>query len=117
MEQLIGMIEEQQAGHENEPAFMIGEQLKDMARADERVRELLEQDLAVKEMSLKAAAGKLKEYADKHHGKEKCFCITPKVAEGILRQFYGLPEDQEETPAPVQAGAQKDHIELEDFLA
>ena len=89
---LIALIEEQQKGHENEPLYMVGEQLKEIAEREPLSAELLEKDLATDGMKLSQAADALKKYADEHHGKEKCFCITPIVAEGILRSFYGLPE-------------------------
>ena len=92
MEALIKMIEEQQKGHENTDVFMVGEQLKDIAASDPVCAEILEKDLAVEAMGLVAAAAKLKAYADKNRGKLKCFCITPKVADKIIREFYGLPD-------------------------
>ena len=113
MEKLYQMIEAQQKGRENTPAWMIGEQLKEMAEREPACAELIEKDLAVKEMSLDAAAQKLKEYADKHHGSARAFCITPKVAEGILREFYGLP-DQGKEPEPEAPKA--DYIDLASFL-
>lgn len=94
MTNLEMLIAAQQKGHENEPRFMIGEQLKEIAEREPKSAELLEQDLQVKEMSLEAAEKKLKEYADKNR-KGNCFCITPLVAEGILREFYGLPKRDE----------------------
>ena len=92
MEALIKMIEEQQKGHENTDVFMVGEQLKDIAASDLACAEILEKDLAVEAMGLVAAAAKLKAYADQNRGKLRCFCISPKVADKILREFYGLPD-------------------------
>ena len=86
------IIEEQQKGHEREPRFTIGEQLKEIAEREPLSAELLERDLQISEMSLAAAEKHFQEYADKNHGKAKAFCITPTVAEEILRKFYGLPE-------------------------
>jgi len=104
MGKLQELIEQQQKGHETEPRFMIGEQLKEIAEREPKSAELLEQDLQVKEMSLAAAEAKLQEYADKNR-KGKTFCITPIVAERILRKFYGLPKKEEagEEPETVQA--------------
>ncbi len=75
------------------PEAAIGRQLLDIAGSDPAAAELLLRDLDVQEMGLAAAAKKLKEYADKHHGKANCFCITPDVAETIFREFYGLPDN------------------------
>ncbi len=114
MEKLIDIIENQQKGHESEPIFMIGEQLKDIASREPASAEILEQDLAVENMGLAAAAGALKKYADDNHGKNQCFCITPNVAEKILREFYSLPNPAEavktaETPS-------NSYIDLSSFL-
>ena len=89
-QKVIEIINQQQAGHEGEPLWMIGEQLKEIAEHEAASAELLAQDLLVEGMDLAGAAGALQQYADKHHGKAKCFCISPKVAEEILREFYGL---------------------------
>ena len=118
MEKLCEMIANQQKGKENTPAFMIGEQLKDMARVQPGIVELLKQDLEVPEMSLDSAAKKLQEYADKNHGKAKSFCITPMVAEDILRKFYGLPAREQQAQAPTAniSPVESTHIDLSDFL-
>ena len=118
MEKLIEMIEAQQKGHENDDVFTVGEQLKDMARREPAIVELLTQDLQVPEMSLDGAAKKLQEYADKNHGKANRFCITPMVAEGILRKFYGLPKREagkvQELAPSVTNSVPK--LDLSDFL-
>ena len=111
--ELYQMIEAQQKGQENTPAWMIGEQLKEIAAREPASAELLEQDLANEAMSLKAAAKKLQEYADKHRGSARAYCITPQVAEGILREFYGLPKAGEAPAAPAQ---QEGYIDLSAFL-
>lgn len=112
---LIALIEEQQKGHENEPLFMVGEQLKEIAEREPVCAEIIENDLAIEGMSLAKAADALKAYADKNHGKAKCFCITPIVAEGILREFYGLP-----TPDSAAKTEQKEQtverLDLSSFL-
>ena len=85
------LIENQRKGHENEPRWMIGEQLLDLAARESGVSEILERDLEIPELSLEAAEKKFQQYANKHRGHADSFCITPKVAEGILREIYGLP--------------------------
>ena len=123
MEELRKMIEDQRKGHENEDVWMVGQQLIDMAECEPKTLELLKQDMTVSGMGLKDAAGALKAYADKHHGKAEVFCITPIIAEGILRDFYKLPkkdEAQVEAPAPmVSAQPEKsafDALDLSAFL-
>ncbi|MBQ9744490.1 MAG: hypothetical protein IJW19_05125 [Clostridia bacterium] len=97
MEKLINLISEQQRGHENEPAYMIGEQLKEIAEREPSVIDILVKDLETNGMGLEDVAAKFKQYADKNHGSAKCFCITPKVAEDLIREFYGLPKAEEKT--------------------
>ena len=114
MERLIKIITEQQAGHENEPLFMIGEQLKDIAEREPICRNILAQDLEHDGMKLADAAKQLKDYSDKHRGKSNCFCITPKVAEDILRKFYGLPTTKEASGAAPKSDT--DYIDITSFL-
>lgn len=112
MTKLQELIAEQQKGHEDKPRWMIGEQLKEIASKEPASAELIERDLQIKEMSLAAAESKFKEYADKHK-KGSCFVITPNVAEGILREFYGLPKAGE---APAEPAPQEGYIDLSSFL-
>lgn len=116
MSQLFDLIAEQQKGHENEPLFMIGEQLKEIAEREPLSAELLERDLGIEEMSLAAAEKRFQEYSDKNHGKAKTFCITPKVAENILREFYGLPKPEEKPTAKTDEPTGAGYIDLSSFL-
>ncbi len=116
-DELCTLIEKQQSGKENTDVFMVGEQLKDIGSESEHNAEILLQDLQIKTMDLVAGAAKLKDYADKNHGNAKCFCISPKVADGILREFYGLekPDVAERKPA-AEAVQESGFIDLGDFL-
>ena len=100
---LIDKIRSQQKGHKNDPVFMIGEQLLEIAGSEPLSAQLIEKDLDVPEMSLSAAARHLQSYADSNHGKAKCFCITPSVADRLLREFYGLPIPEENAPEKKEA--------------
>ncbi len=111
-EKLTEIIREQQKGHENEPIFMVGEQLLEMAEENDDITDLLINDLTTDGMRLSDAAKQLKAYADKNKGKSSCFCISPKVAEKILREFYHLPEPSESSAAP----AAESFIDLSDFI-
>ena len=103
-----------QKGLEGTDAFMAGEQLKEICR-DAACAELVAKDLEVKSMGLKVCAAKIKAYADKHRVKgSNCVCVPPDVAEGIIREFYGLPARGQEA-APQQA-PRSDFLDLEDFL-
>lgn len=115
MSKVFEIINEQQKGRENTPAFMIGEQLKEIAAHEPASAELLEKDLIVAGMGLDGAAKKLQEYADANHKTAKCFCISPLKAEEILREFYGLPKREIVTSQePRNDGGAK--IDLSDFL-
>ena len=116
MSKLYDLIAEQQKGHETEPRFMIGEQLKEIAEREPLSAELLERDLEIEEMNLEAAEKHFQEYADRNHGKAKAFCITPKVAERLLREFYGLPIPEENTPEKKEADSSAGYIDLSSFL-
>lgn len=116
MSKLYDLIAEQQKGHETEPRFMIGEQLKEIAEREPLSAELLERDLEIEEMNLEAAEKHFQEYADKNRGKAKAFCITPKVAERLLREFYGLPIPEENAPDKKEADSSAGYIDLSSFL-
>lgn len=116
MSKLYDLIAEQQKGHETAPRFMIGEQLKEIAERESFSAELIEKDLTVKEMNLEAAEKHFQEYADKNHGKKRNFCIAPKVAERLLREFYGLPIPDENTPEKQEANSSAGYIDLSSFL-
>ena len=116
MSVLEELIAAQRQGHENEPRYMIGEQLLEIAAREPLSAELLARDLQVPEMSLEAAEAKLQEYADMHHGRKRVFCITPEVAERVLREFYGLPApDEAKQPAPAEREVDG-YIDLSSFL-
>ena len=110
------IIELQQKGHEDKPRFMIGEQLKEIAEREPLSAELLERDIEIKEMNLEAAEKHFQEYSDKNHGKAKTFCITPKVAERLLREFYGLPIPEENAHDKKEADSSAGYIDLSSFL-
>lgn len=95
-EKVCALIEEQQKGKEGTAPWMVGEQLKEIAEREPACAELLAQDLTVEAMSIVAAEKKIKAYADGHKTGNFA-CVTPKVAEGILREFYGLPEREATT--------------------
>lgn len=91
---VIQKIGAQQVGKENTDAWMVGEQLKDIVRDNPKAQEMVMQDLDNAEMSIEKCAAKIKEYADKHKEKGKnCFCVPPDVAEGIIREFYGITKE------------------------
>ena len=101
----VEKIERQQAKEKGRTAaWMVGEQLKDMARREPESAELLDKDLDIPEMSIQQAEKKIKAYADAH--KTGSFaCVTPAEAERILREFYGLnPSVSFADTSPVRGG-------------
>ena len=110
-------IEAQQKGRENTAVWMVGEQLKDVCRGDPYCAELVAQDLEHSGMSIVEAEKKIKAYADKQKRTGNCVCVPPNVAEGIIREFYGLPDAGQAPQKPVQEPpAQTDFLDLSDFL-
>lgn len=120
MKKAVRAIEAQQEkekGHT--PAWMAGEQLKDICRREPRSAELIHTDLTAGGFTLGAAAAKIKALADERHKKEKgsCIVITPEEAEGVLRKYFGLTEAgaAQETAEPVRE-AKNTQISLEDYF-
>lgn len=110
MSECIDKIEAQQAKlKENSAPWVVGEQLKEIC-ADPHCAELVSTDLDNEEMSLEKCEKQIKAYADKHKQGNFAY-VSPKVAEDIIRKFYGLPAAGE-SPA-----RQTDNIiDLSDFL-
>ena len=117
------MIESQQKGKENTAPWMVGEQLKDICRQDPHCAEIVAKDLENPSMSIVECEKKIKAKADEiqKKGKQKCVCITPNVAEQIIREFYGLPEAQTSAtaalvPAPEPEPEDFGILDLSDLL-
>ncbi len=120
-DELAKLIEGQQAGKENTAVFMVGEQLKDIGSESEVNAGLLLQDLKLPEMNLEKAEAQIKAYSDKNKGDKKCFCVSPKVADGILREFYGLASAADGATVRVAASTVEENagggfLDLNDFL-
>ena len=125
MEKAIKAIEAQQAKVKARSApWMVGEQLKDMIRREPGIAELIAQDLTAGGMSLTAAEAKIKAFADKHRTGNFA-CVTPAEAEGVLREYFGIPKDggRGQTspppaggPPPLSGEAKTGVISLEDFF-
>ena len=111
-------IEAQQKGKENTPAWMVGEQLKDICRREPACAEIVAEDLENEEMTLEVCEWKIKAWADSHRGKGNCVCVPPQMAEGIIRKFYGLPEAGTGAPEPVAAppAPKKSALDFDSFF-
>jgi len=109
-EKAIEMIEQQQKGIKLTAPWGVGEQLKDICRREPHNAELIAQDLSVADMSIVNAEKKIREWADKQKRSGNAVYVPMAVAEGILREFYGLKAAGE---AAEGAGV---ILALEDFL-
>ena len=112
-------IEAQQKGHENTDIWMVGQQLKDILLGDSSLEEIVDKDLDVKDLSLSNAAKKIKAWADEQNKKTKgsCVCVPPNVAEGIIREFYGLPGSGTSEKQPTVQAPEEDELpDFADFL-
>lgn len=104
---------------ETTPEYMVGEQLIEIMQQTRGAEELLDADLDNQDMSLQKAAGKIKAWADAHRSGKNCVCVPPKVADGILREFYGLPGAEaapEPAPAPTAEPTASGVIDLLDLI-
>lgn len=88
-EAAIAAIEKQQPTTKS-AVWMVGEQLKDMVRAEPGIAALLTADLAGKGMGLVDAEQQIAAAAKKNKV-GNVGVVTPAEAEDILRSFYGLP--------------------------
>lgn len=110
---------QQKKAGEGSTVWCAGEQLADITMAEPENAELLAQDLELPEMSIEKAEGKIRSYADKNRKGAKSFGVSPRIADEILRQFYGLPERQDAkaaAPAARPAQPEDDEIRLEAFF-
>lgn len=118
----LDRIAAQQATYKQGSApWCVGEQLKDILRAQPEAADLVDRDLDQTGMGLADCEKKIAAFAQAHRQGRVGFC-GPADSDRIIREFYGLPE-RSETPshiAPVgtQAAAptRRKIIRLEDFL-
>lgn len=114
LNEAIKKIEAQQAKLDKSPAYWVGEQLKDMLRAEPWNADLVAQDLDIKEMAITEVEKKIHAKARENGG-----CCSGKDADCIIREFYGFrPAQQEQSPAAAVTVPEKKRkpIRLEDFL-
>lgn len=114
IERVIQAIEEQQKKvKERSAPWMVGEQMKDICRRELKSAELICQDLQNESMSIVEAEKKIKAFADKHKTGNFA-CVMPMEADRILREFYGLPKEEDVLAAPASSGNAP--INILDFL-
>lgn len=113
------MIEAQQKGKEDTTVFIVGEQLKDICRADPACAQIVAQDLEQKGMYIEACEKKIAAFADKLNKEKKLskVGVSQAAAEKIIREFYGLPEVGEKaTPVAEPVEQEPDLLDLGDLL-
>lgn len=111
-EKAISMIESQQAKvKDRSNERLVGEQLKDICRAEPHSAELIAQDLENEGMSITGAEKKIAAFAKKNGGR-----VSGVEADQILREFYGLPAAGAPSPAPVPEQPDGNVLHLEDFF-
>ena len=116
MDKAIKAIEAQQGKVKARSApWMVGEQLKDMVRREPGIGELIHQDLTAGGMSLEKAEVKIKAFADKRRTGNFA-CVTPAEAEGILREYFGLPAAGDPHQSPATAASHRGSQEAEGVI-
>ena len=96
------------------PARMVGLQLRDIILQESdrpfdggpAAAELVARDLEAKGMGLADCEKKIKAWADKHRNGSSAVCVTPDIAEDIIREFYGL---RPRTKQPKNGAEDKSH--------
>lgn len=117
--EVVQKIDLQQKGKEGTAVYGVGEQLKDICRTTPGAAELVLRDLDVEEMSIDKCEKKIKERADELHKKKggSSICVTPAEADGIIRKFYGIPNNSPDNgQAVTEEKIKPDIIDLESFL-
>lgn len=116
----LDKITTQQAKHKQGSApWCVGEQLKDILRAQPEIAELVVHDLDKTGMSLADCEKKIVDFAKDHRQGSVGFC-GPADADRIIRAFYGLPEapaaSSPTSQAAFSAAPKRKTIRLADFL-
>ncbi len=99
-------------------SWCVGEQLKDILRAQPEAADLVAQDLDQKGMGLADCEKKIAAFAKSNSQGSVGFC-GPADADRIIREFYGLPARREEPAVPAAAApapTRRRTIRLADFL-
>ena len=111
---VLDKIAAQQSQYKKESApWCVGEQLKDILRAQPETAELVNQDLEQEGMGIADCEKKIAAFAKSNRQGNIGFC-GPADADRIIREFYGLPARREEPSAP--APARRRTIRLADFM-
>lgn len=94
----------------------VGDMLWGMVTGGGIAAEVVAQDLENKEMSLKKCADKLTAYA-REHQKAGCYWMPPEEAGRIIREFYGIPEEEaQETEEETEKREKRAPLDLPDLF-
>lgn len=120
LQNALDKITAQQAKHKQGSApWCVGEQLKDILRAQPEIAELVVHDLDQTGMSLADCEKKIAAFAQDHRQGSVGFC-GPADADRIIRAFYGLPAAPatpcHTSPADSTAAPKRKTIRLADFM-
>lgn len=111
LNKVIEKITEQQEGKENTAVYYVGEQLKDICRTTPGACELVAHDLDIPEMSIAECEKKIKAYATSHGG-----CTPPPEADRIIKEFYGIPIDENSQTIGNLQEKPTNFVDLGDFI-
>lgn len=102
--------------YEYSPVRGVAHQLMDIVGQNEQAAAIVLEDLNGGS-SIKECERKIKAWVDKNHKGNSGYC-PPHIADGIIREYFGLPkQDAEPAPAPQpKPKAKSKTINLEDFL-
>ena len=110
----LDKITAQQNQHKKGSApWCVGEQLKDILRAQPEAADLVAVDLDQKGMGLADCEKKIAAFAKANGQGNSGFC-GPTASDRIIREFYGLPTRREEPAAPTST--RRRTIRLADFM-
>lgn len=115
---VLDKITAQQNQHRKGSApWCVGEQLKDILRAQPEAADLVAQDLDQKGMGIADCEKKIAAFAKSNSQGSVGFC-GPADADRIIREFYGLPARREAAvpAAAAPAPTRRRTIRLADFM-
>ena len=109
IEKAIEKINEQIGRSNDGNVRNCGYQLIDIIKTTPGAAELVLQDFETGSMNINDCEKKIHEEWKKNRG------IDSKLADKVIREFYGLPA-AEERPAPAPAAKKRSHIDLGEFF-
>ena len=100
--------------YEYSPVRGVARQLMDIVGQNEQAAAIVLEDLKG-ESTIQACERKIKAWVDKNHKGNSGYC-PPYIADGIIREYFGLPKEDAEPQQRPQPKPKAKIINLEDFL-